>query len=76
MSDITIGLVDSRYHKLDDNFKIKAKNGRVELKDIYNQIDLMRLKYLVVLDNNGSNPDIKSISFTMPKETDIPRVKR
>ncbi len=70
MSDITIGLVDSRYHKLDDNFKIKAKSGRVELKDIYSQIDLMRLKYLVVLDNNGSNPDIKSITFTMPKEAD------
>jgi hypothetical protein len=55
--------VDKRYNQLDDNLKVTLKGNKIDLKDIYSSVDLMRLKYLVIIDKSNLNPKITSITF-------------
>jgi len=52
ISNCQIAISDRRLFQKEDNIKLKVDNNIIDFKDIYQHIDLTKLKYLILFDNN------------------------
>jgi len=61
---VHISIADKAYFDREDNIRIELQNSSYDLSSLYKRLDLMRLKYLVVIDRDNKREfQIDSILF-------------